>query len=85
MLLEATNIGINEAVAKAAGLGDMCIASHIDRHVYSIIYQLVFISPEISLAAVLVTGPKTIFHLEQPTFAEIKQAFAGQNLRKVVV
>lgn len=32
-----------------------------------------------------ISGPKTIFVLEQPTVSEIRQAFNGQNSREVVV
>ncbi|HWR40945.1 MAG TPA: PHP domain-containing protein [Patescibacteria group bacterium] len=31
------------------------------------------------------TGPRTVFYMEQPSVAEIKQALNGQNMRKVVV
>jgi 3',5'-nucleoside bisphosphate phosphatase len=30
-------------------------------------------------------GPKTVFYLEKPQLAELRQAFRGENLRKVVV
>lgn len=32
-----------------------------------------------------IAGPKTVLYLEEPTLAEIKQAFGGQNNRKIVL
>lgn len=116
LLLTAMSIGVAEATKAAAELGGLCIASHVDRPVYSLISQLGFIPADVSLAAVevsrrmqpeqapvrlpaigslpvitasdahtikdLLTGPKTVFCLEQPTLAEIGMALAGQNSRK---
>lgn len=31
------------------------------------------------------TGPRTIFYMQEPTLAEIRQALKGQNMRKVVM
>jgi len=35
--------------------------------------------------AEFISGPKTVFFLEEPTFEEIRQALAGENQRRVVV
>ncbi len=119
MLLASLTAGVAEISAQVKELGGICIASHVDRPVYSIISQLGFIPPDVELAAVevsrnmsvehapqripaigclpiitasdahvmddFISGPKTVFHIEQPTLAEIRQALLAQNLRKVVV
>jgi hypothetical protein len=120
LLLEAVDISINEAANKVQELCGICIASHIDRPVYSIIIsQLGFIPPDVDLAAVEVSrwikpeealkkiqginslpiisssgahtieelagGPRTVFYIQNPSLAEIKQALYSKNSRKVVV
>ncbi|MDR3590217.1 MAG: PHP domain-containing protein [Negativicutes bacterium] len=119
MLLTSLTLSLEEVTEKVASLGGLCIASHVDKPVYSVISQLGFIPPGVKLAAVeisrrlsrqdavrrfpalanwpivtssdahtiedFISGPKTVFYLEQPTLAEIRQAFRGENAREVVV
>jgi len=119
MLLTSLSLSAKEVAEQVDALGGISIASHVDRHVYSILSQLGFIPSDIKLAAVeisprtnrqdivqriptlgrwpivtssdahtiedFVSGPKTVFLLEQPTVSEIRQAFDGQNSREVVV
>lgn len=119
LLLASLSLGLEETTEKVAALGGLCIASHVDKSVYSIFSQLGFIPSGAKLSAVeisrritrqeavrrmpalagwpivtssdahtiedFITGPKTVFLLEQPTLAEIRQAFKGENLREVVV
>lgn len=115
MLLASLGCGIAEVCAKVKELGGICIASHVDRPVYSLLTQLGFIPPDIELSAVevsrltnpeearkrfpgigslpivtssdahrmedFISGPKTIFHIEEPTLSEIQQALRGQQER----
>jgi PHP family Zn ribbon phosphoesterase len=119
MLLTSLTLSLKEVTEQVEALGGLCIASHIDRPVYSILSQLGFIPPGIKLAAVeisprlsreealrripalsewpiirssdahtiddFVSGPKTVFCLEEPTLSEIRQAIHGQNSREVVI
>jgi hypothetical protein len=119
MLLTSLSAGLAEVCAKVNDLGGLCIASHVDRPVYSVLAQLGFIPPDVKLAAVevsrltnpkeatrlfpaignlpiitssdahtiddFISGPKTMFYIDEPTLPEIQQALNGQNLRKVVV
>jgi len=119
MLLTSLTLSLEEITEQVAALGGLCIASHVDKPVYSIFSQLGFIPPGVKLAAVeisprmsrqdvvlripslagwpivtssdahtiedFISGPKTVFFLEHPTLAEIRQAFRGENLREVVV
>ncbi|MCX7779502.1 MAG: PHP domain-containing protein [Negativicutes bacterium] len=55
LLLAPLAAGLKEVTDKAAELGGIAIASHIDRPAYSILSQLGFIPHDISLAAVEVT------------------------------
>lgn len=118
MLLTSLTSGITEVCKTVNELGGICIASHVDRPSYSLISQLGFIPPDVSLAAVeisrltnpeeaikrfptigkltmitssdahtmndFLSGPKTIFYIEEPTLPEIIQALQGKNLRQVV-
>ncbi len=115
MLLCSLGCSISEVCTTVSSLGGICIASHVDRPVYSLIAQLGFAPPDLELAAVeisrltnpqeakqrfpgigdlpivtssdahrmeeFIKGPKTIFHLKEPTLSEIKQALKGENLR----
>ncbi|MDR3565324.1 MAG: PHP domain-containing protein [Negativicutes bacterium] len=119
MLLTSLTLGLSEIAARAAAAGGLCIASHIDRPVYSVLSQLGFIPPGIDLAALEISprtnrqdivrkmpalaawpivtssdahtiedfigGPKTVFNMEEPTLAEIRQALRSENQRGVVV
>lgn len=119
MLLTSLSLSLKEVTEQVDTLGGLCIASHVDRPVYSILSQLGFIPPGIKLAAVeisprlsreealrripalvawpiirssdahtiddFVGGPKTVFRLEQPNLAEIRQALQGENSREVVI
>ncbi|MEN6566568.1 MAG: PHP domain-containing protein [Veillonellales bacterium] len=55
LLLTAMSIGVAAASREAAALGGVCIASHVDRPVYSLISQLGLIPADASLAAVEVS------------------------------
>ncbi|HHX44902.1 MAG TPA: PHP domain-containing protein [Chloroflexi bacterium] len=55
LLLTATTLSAEEAVAGVARLGGLTIAAHIDRRAYSLIGSLGFIPPGLALAAVEVT------------------------------
>ena len=115
MLLGSLRCGIAEVCRAVNDLGGICIASHVDRPMYSLIAQLGFIPPDVELAAVeisrltnhreakvrfpgignvpivtssdahriedFISGPKTIFHIKEPTLSEIQQALKGENLR----
>lgn len=117
MLLASLTCGIEEVTAKVSSIGGICIASHVDRPMYSILSQLGFIPADAALSAVevsrrttiaqarkqygnignvpiitssdahtisdFVSGPKTVFHIEKPSLAEIKQALFHQNNRRV--
>jgi 3',5'-nucleoside bisphosphate phosphatase len=119
MLLTSLTLSAQDVAEQVNALGGICIASHVDRNVYSILSQLGFIPPDIPLAALeisrrmtrqdftarmpslarwplvtssdahtiedFISGPKTIFLLEQPTVSEIRQALAGLDSREVVI
>jgi PHP family Zn ribbon phosphoesterase len=119
LLLAPLNASVAEVTERVNAIGGICIASHVDRPMYSIISQLGFIPPDVSLAAVevsrrlkladavktipvikgntvitssdahyiddLISGPKTVFELEEATLSEIALALAAQKSRKVVV
>ena len=55
MLLASLSCGFEEVTAEATGRGGICIASHVDRPLYSVISQLGFIPPGAKLAAVEVS------------------------------
>ncbi|VBB06324.1 Hypothetical protein LUCI_1555 [Lucifera butyrica] len=55
MLLTPLTAGVAEVSAQAAALEGLCIASHVDRPVYSLINQLGFIPPDVILDAVEVS------------------------------
>lgn len=55
MLLTSLKCGIADVTKKVSEIGGICIASHIDRPVYSIISQLGFIPEDVVLAAVEVS------------------------------
>ncbi len=55
LLLSSLTAGVAEISETIKRLGGICIASHIDRPVYSIISQLGFIPPDVELAAVEVS------------------------------
>jgi PHP family Zn ribbon phosphoesterase len=52
MLLTSLSLNLSEVTEQVNALGGLCIASHVDRPVYSILSQLGFIPPGIKLAAV---------------------------------
>ena len=51
MLLAALTLGLDEVCDKVESLGGLCIASHVDRPAYSILYKLGFIPPDVKLTA----------------------------------
>lgn len=51
MLLAALTLGLEELCDRVEALGGLCIASHVDRPAYSILYKLGFIPPGLKLAA----------------------------------
>ena len=55
MLLDSLQCGIAQVCRTVNDLGGICIASHVDRPMYSLIAQLGFIPPDIELAAVEVS------------------------------
>ena len=55
MLLSSLNVELSELIDEADRIGGICIASHIDKPMYSIISQLGFIPPDVNLAAVEVS------------------------------
>ncbi|NLP42512.1 MAG: PHP domain-containing protein [Veillonellaceae bacterium] len=55
MLLASLTCGVEEVTAEAAARNGICIASHVDRPVYSILSQLGFVPPDSLLAAVEVS------------------------------
>lgn len=55
MLLGSLQCGIAQVCRKVNDLGGICIASHIDRPMYSLIAQLGFIPPDVKLAGVEVS------------------------------
>lgn len=55
LLLTPLNLSVEKVVFTVNSLGGLCIASHIDRPAYSIISQLGFIPPQLSLGAVEIT------------------------------
>lgn len=55
MLLTSLSCGLEEVTAEVKAYGGICIASHIDRPVYSVLSQLGFIPPGTVLAAVEVS------------------------------
>lgn len=55
MLLASLTSGIEEVTAEVAVRNGICIASHVDRPVYSILSQLGFVPPDLMLAAVEVS------------------------------
>lgn len=118
MLLAPLRLGLDEVCDTVAVLGGMCIASHVDRPAYSILYKLGFIPPGTKLAAAelsrrtskeealtrfpvlagmplvtasdahtiddFVEGPKTVFYMDHPNLAEIRQALYRENSREVM-
>lgn len=73
LLIGATSIPINVLVKKIKDMGGIAIAAHIDRVSFSIIGQLGFIPPDISLDGVEVT------YREKPELAQEKLLF-GMNI-----
>lgn len=65
MLLASLTVGVAEITAQAKQLGGICIASHIDRPVYSIISQLGFIPPDVALDAVEVSRNMSVAQAPQ--------------------
>lgn len=55
MLLSSLGCGIHEVSAMVNELGGICIASHVDRPMHSLIAQLGFIPPDVELAAIEVS------------------------------
>lgn len=55
MLLCSLSCGIHEVSVMVNQLGGICIASHIDRPMHSLIAQLGFVPPDVELAAVEVS------------------------------
>lgn len=51
MLLAALTLGLEEVCERVESLGGLCIASHVDRPAYSILYKLGFIPPGVKMAA----------------------------------
>ena len=49
LLLTSTAFSVEEIVQRVAGLGGLCIPAHVDRTVYSIIFNLGFIPPELDV------------------------------------
>ena len=65
LLLASLTAGVAEISATVKSIGGICIASHIDRPVYSIISQLGFIPPDVELAAVEVSRHMQVQHAPQ--------------------
>jgi predicted metal-dependent phosphoesterase TrpH len=55
MLLASTDLSVQEAAERAAELGGLAIAAHVDRPAFSLLSQLGFIPPDVSLKAVEVS------------------------------
>ncbi|HWR43316.1 PHP domain-containing protein [Sporomusa sp.] len=62
LLLASLTAGVAEISEQVKRLGGICIASHIDRPIYSIISQLGFIPPDVELAAVEVSRHMSVEH-----------------------
>lgn len=55
MLLASTDLSVQEVTEQAVALGGLAIAAHVDRPAFSLISQLGFIPPDVSLNAVEVS------------------------------
>jgi PHP family Zn ribbon phosphoesterase len=62
MLLASLSCGLEEVTAEVAGRGGICIASHVDRPMYSVVSQLGFIPAGANLAAVEVSHRMDVQH-----------------------
>lgn len=60
MLLASLTCGIEEVTAEVSAIGGICIASHVDRPVYSILSQLGFIPSDAVLSAMEVSRRLTV-------------------------
>lgn len=60
MLLASLTCGIEEVTAEVSSIGGICIASHVDRPMYSILSQLGFIPSDAVLSAVEVSRRITV-------------------------
>lgn len=58
LLIGAVDLGFERIVQEIHGLGGLCIASHVDRPSYSLVSQLGFVPPGVSLDAVEVSDPR---------------------------
>lgn len=65
LLLSSLKVGVAEISEQVKNIGGLCIASHIDRPVYSIISQLGFIPPDVELAAVEISRNMSVEHAKQ--------------------
>jgi len=55
MLLASTDLSVQDVAERAAELGGLAIAAHVDRPAFSLLSQLGFIPPDVSLNAVEVS------------------------------
>jgi PHP family Zn ribbon phosphoesterase len=55
MLLASTDLSVEEVAAQVAAMGGITIAAHIDRPSFSVLSQLGFIPPDVTLSAVEVS------------------------------
>ena len=59
LLIGATTLGVDEAVAEIHARGGLAVAAHIDRETYGIVAQLGFIPDALALDAIEVSGRTT--------------------------
>lgn len=56
LLINSLSLSLGEVVKGVGDRGGICIPSHVDREAFSIIGQLGYIPPDLSIAAVEITG-----------------------------
>lgn len=55
LLLNSTDLGVEQAVHMVAGLGGICVPAHVDRPSYSLLANLGFVPPELPIQALEVS------------------------------
>jgi len=65
LLIGSTDLSVDQIVSAVHGLEGVCIASHVDRDRYGLLYQLGFIPETLALDAVEITSDMTVSEVEE--------------------